>query len=286
MISDRIRQHVDSLAPELSLAIEAAYRAGEIIRAGYGKLAKIDQKDLGDLVSEVDIEADEVITSYLQSKSDLPILSEELNQDTGPDGELWIVDPLDASSAYLMQAGVDYPSVLIAHWAGGLAQHAVGYFPLTQQWYYAQRGRGAWVDGRRLICPPHVALSEVWVEMNAYGNARWESEFFGDLRTRLRSQDGARLVTSSVPNAGVAMRIARGDSGLAVAIHDNDPRSVKQGPWDIAAPQLILEEAGGVFSNADGEQVNAFRAEPFIVARSQGLADEVLELLAREPADR
>ena len=81
------------------------------------------------------------------------------------------------------------------------------------------------------------------------------------------------------------MRIAQSRNPLAAAVHDNNPASVKQAPWDIAAPQIVLEEAGGVFVNLDGERSNPFRAEPIIVARSAALAKQIIDLVVRQPAD-
>jgi len=210
-------------------------------------------------------------------------MSEELNADQPPLDEMWIVDPLDASSAFLMSAGPSFPSVLVALRQEADLKLGVVYFPLTNEWFYAFKGRGAWKDGKRLVCDSKETLSEIWVEMNQYGNAELETDFFSNLRKQLRSPLGARLVTTNVPNSGVAMRIATGRNPLAIAVHDNNPASTKQGPWDIAAPQIVMEEAGGVFINPDGQRTNPFVTEPIIVSRSAKLAQQIIELTS-EPA--
>jgi fructose-1,6-bisphosphatase/inositol monophosphatase family enzyme len=81
----------------------------------------------------------------------------------------------------------------------------------------------------------------------------------------------------------VAVRIAESISSLSVAIHDNAEAHVKQAAWDIAAPRLVLQEAGGVFVNFSGKELNLFKAEPFIVARTNSLAQEVIELFETQP---
>ena len=53
---------------------------------------------------------------------------------------------------------------------------------------------------------------------------------------------------------------------------------MKQAAWDIAAPRLVLQEAGGVVLNFSGEELDLFKAEPFVVARTESLAREVIEL--------
>lgn len=277
MTLDTIRTHANSLCPDLALAVEAAWEAGEILKRGYGQVRRIASKDAGDLVSQLDLDADRRIADVLLNSSELPILSEELSNTTPPHANLWIVDPLDASGAYLMRVGPHLPSVLIALRRDNEIILGLAYFPLMDEFYYAQKNRGAWHNGKRLICPDHEPLSQVWIEMNPYGNHCWETAFFRELRERMRSPDGARLVTCTAPNSGVAARIARGRDAPAAVIHDNNHEFPKQGPWDIAPVQLILEEAGGVFLNSSGHRTDPFKPEPIIVARSLELAQEVIE---------
>jgi len=271
-------EHSRTISERLYTAVLAAQAAGEIIRDGSEKLNVVEQKGVGDLVSEVDREADRVACDILRAASDLPILSEELNADQSTTNDMWIVDPLDGSSAYLMSAGPHFPAALIALREKGSTRLGVVYFPLTDQWFYAEKNCGAWHNGERLRCDTGDSLSEVWVEMNQYGDANLETDYFRNLKERLRSKNGARMVTSTVPHSGVAMRIAVGDSLLAAAIHDNNPACTKQAAWDIAAPQIIMEEAGGVSLNPDGTPSNPFDSRPIIVSRSLELAQEIIGL--------
>ena len=271
-------KHSRTISEQLQTAVLAAQAAGAIIRDGSEKLNVVEQKGVGDLVSEVDREADRAACDILRAASVLPILSEELNADQTTSDDMWIVDPLDGSSAYLMSAGPHFPAALIALRENGATRLGVVYFPLTDQWFYAEKNCGAWHNGNRLLCGTGDSLSDVWVEMNQYGDANLETNYFRNLKERLRSDDGARMVTSTVPHSGVAMRIAIGDSLLAAAIHDNNPASTKQAAWDIAAPQIIMEEAGGVFLNPDGLPSNPFETRPIIVSRSLKLAQEIIAL--------
>ena len=271
-------EHSRTISEQLYTAVLAAQAAGTIIRAGSEKLNVVEQKGVGDLVSEVDREADRVACDILRAASVLPILSEELNADQTISNDMWIVDPLDGSSAYLMSAGPQFPAALIALRENGATRLGVVYFPLTDQWFYAEKNCGAWHNGNRLLCGTGDSLSDVWVEMNQYGDANLETDYFRNLKERLRSNNGARMVTSTVPHSGVAMRIAIGDSLLAAAIHDNNPACTKQAAWDIAAPQIIMEEAGGVFVNPDGLPTSPFETRPIIVSRSLKLAQEIIAL--------
>lgn len=259
----------------------AAAAAGSVVSDGFGKFHTIDRKGVGDFVSEVDHLADHACCGILSAQSDCDILSEELHPDLASGIEdFWIVDPLDATSAFLMQAGRQFPAVLVGKYEKGQSVLGVGHFPLTGEWFYGYRGLGAFKDTQGLKLPDvDCQLEEVWVEMNQYGDSSYETEAFKTLRNRLRTKDGARMVTTTVPNSGVALRVAQCNTGLAAAIHDNRAEKIKQAPWDVAPVKLILEEAGGVFVNLAGQPIDPFVPEVSIIARNKSLADQIIGLL-------
>ena len=270
----------DNQTSSLQLAAKAAMAAGQIVRDGYDLVHRVEVKDVGDLVSKVDFDAEKAAVAVLQSDpANLTVVSEELNPQVSDENQdMWIVDPLDATTAYLMKAGPQFPSVLIAKRVGGQTKLGITYFPLSDEWFYAIQGQNAWKNGVPLNMKRNdVGLEKAWVELNQYGNSKFETPFVKAAHSVLRSSRGARIVTSTFPHAGVAMRIAEEKTGLMVAIHDNNPERLKQGPWDIAANQLIFEEAGGVFVNPSGKRTSLFKAEPIIIAPSMDLAQQVID---------
>lgn len=271
-----------SQSSEMQLAAQAAWAAGEIIRNGYRNVHQIEAKGVGDLVSQIDFEADRAATKILTSSSSLPIMSEELSPEADDVNQrMWVVDPLDGTTAYLMAAGPQFSSVLISICEAGEPVLGITYFPMTDEWFYASKNEGAWKNGNLLkMTPQSYSLKLAWIEMNQYGDSAFETEFFTAARNVLRSKQGAQIVTSTFPHAGVAMRIAEQSNGLCAAMHDNNPTSLKQGPWDIAANQIIFEEAGGVFLNAKLERVSPFVAEPFLITPNKELAEQILACVA------
>jgi myo-inositol-1(or 4)-monophosphatase len=150
---------------------------------------------------------------------------------------------------------------------------------VTQEWFYAVKGKGAFTgNGKRLTASNSHLLKESWVDMNQFGDSSLESEVFAKLRTSLRSKVGARLVTTHVPHSAIAMRILDGTTGLSAVIHDNNKQKVKQASWDVAAPKLIVEEAGGTILSLRGEPYDIFSPEPFVIANSQELAEQIIQL--------
>ena len=277
---DNLPPFFDNHCRAMQTAAQAALVAGRIIKDGYQQVHQIDSKEVGDLVSRVDFDADRAATDVIQSASSLPILSEELSPETDDTNtKMWVVDPLDGSTAYLMAASPRLPSVLISICDQGHPILGLTYFPLTGEWFYAEKELGAWKNGESLkLAGREVALKECWVEVNQYGNAKFETDFVGNLKTNLRSADGCQIMTSNFPHAGVAMRVAEDPNGIRAAVHDNNPASVKQGPWDIAANQIIFEEAGGVFVDPDLQRTSPFNPRPIVIAPTMKLAKQIANL--------
>ncbi len=277
-------RHGAELSSELRVALEAATAGANAIRASLGEPHRIVEKGVGDLVSEVDRRSEEAVLGVLADAAvDGSIISEESSPsiDAGS-ARTWIIDPLDATSAFLFRCGENYPAVLVALQEAGRPVVGVVVFPLTGEFFYSHAGLGAFKDGVRLAVPPAQRLGDAWIDMNQYGNARYETAAFSRLRTRLRTRDGAKLVTSMAPHSGLAMRLLDQTIGVAAVVHDNNPDQVKQAPWDIAAPMAILTEAGGVFlSLTTGAVVDPFVCEPMVVAGNEAVAREIITLASR-----
>lgn len=261
----------------LKVTASAAFRAGKIIRRGYNEIQGIQEKGLGDLVSQIDVECDALIQKEIRRvfPRDV-ILSEELSpQLSSGEERFWIIDPLDGTSAFLFRSCEDMPAVMIGLREQGETLLSVIYFPLTNELFWAVRGYGAYKFYDRLKCT-EWKLHESWVEMNQYSDVEFESEIFKKLRRNLRSLGGPRLVTSSPPHSGTGVRIAEGRKKIAAVIHDNGSEKIKQAVWDVIPVALILEESGGVAVNFHDEPYDPFRPEPFIMASSRELAREIM----------
>jgi myo-inositol-1(or 4)-monophosphatase len=266
----------ERLHPDIRIALKAATQAGRIIAKGYGRVRSVKEKGVGDLVSDIDRNADEAIFAVLKKhRPEDAVCSEEISPlRASSKGRMWIVDPLDGTAGYIFKAGPQFSCVMIALRERETTVLSVVHNPMTDEWFYAVRGKGAWKNGKHLRIRSVPELARAWVDMNHYGDATQESRAFAELRKKLRTKGGAALVTSWLPHSLSACRIAEGTGPHAV-VHDNNQKKVKQGPWDIAAQQLILEEAGGVFRTLKGKLVNPFKAEPFIVAASDSLAQQI-----------
>lgn len=285
MIAMRIAipEHGSSLGPDMEVAMLAAAKAGAKIIAGFGRMQEIREKGVGDLVSAVDEECDAEVHAVLkEARPDDDILSEELASRTQDRGQrLWVVDPLDATAGFLFMVGDRIVSTMVALREELATQLAVVFFPLSKEWFYAKRGEGCFKDGERVTTAgAETQLRHAWVDMNHFGNFANQSAAFTRLDERLRSDRGARLVTRMVPHSGIATELIEQRMRLAAVVHDNDAQHVKQAPWDIAPPQLLLEEAGGVMINQRKERIDPFKPELIIAAANVQIAEAIVDLAA------
>jgi myo-inositol-1(or 4)-monophosphatase len=260
----------------------AATAGANVIRQWVGRPTGIIEKGVGDLVSEVDKQAERAVLDVLEED---PIKATIFSEESDPSilqgaTDCWYVDPLDGTSAFLFRVGNPFPSVLVALYREDQPLAAAIVFPLTGEFFYSHAGLGAYKDQQRLTLPNPTRLQDAWIDMNQYGNARYETGMFAYLRNKLRTSEGAKLVTSFPPHSGVAMRLVDGTTGLSAVVHDNNSENVKQAPWDIAAPLAILREAGGCFlSLRTAEPIGPKDCEPMVVCADQALARQIIDLV-------
>lgn len=300
-LKERLAQVPAYLSTDTHLAAEAALMAGaKLMTIGRQEL-EVTSKAACDFVTVADRDLDAMVRRFLSivEPSDKIISEESGGPNTAvsmsaatifwpglsPSGRVWIVDPLDATTAYIVGAP-RYTSIMVALSCDGVLTNCAIYAPFRDELYVAERGMGAFVFGRRVENNgPCTPLSEAHVAMNQYSNAEFETSEFHRLGKALRSGRGARLVTVPPPSSLLGCLAMLGsEQGIEAVIHDNNQLSVKQALWDIAAPKLFVEEAGGVYWDLGGRTWDCWAAPlgPILIARTASLGREILDLYSRE----
>ncbi len=267
---------------ELELALGLAREAGEWIVDVYRHGFTVEHKGSDGPVTEADRGADRLIVAGLRREFPADaILSEESPDDLSrlEHARLWLVDPLDGTRQFV--AGIDEFAVMIGLAVEGQGVLGVVHLPIEDRTVYAARGLGAFElrggsPPRRLSLPeeaqtdpgPVVALSR----MNASSRT-----------LRVAQELGAQL---SIPSGSVgrkALLVATGeaDAYFSLAGHSRH--------WDACAPQVIVEEAGGIFTDTRGEPLvynteDTRNADGLLACRA-GLHRRVIETIARERQD-
>jgi histidinol-phosphatase len=229
----------DDLALALRLADTASARSLSYFRRELQQWSKGD----GSLATEADLAVEDDLRRVLAvERPEDAVLGEERGQ-TGESGRRWIIDGIDGTVDFA--AGSPEWGTLIALEIDGQIALGVCDQPVLLRRYWAGRGRGAFCSDigsntpRRLRTSSHAGLatarsylpSEQWVPDEAarlIGNA-------------------LAAATTPVPHVDhPALQVAAGTCDVAVFF--------MMGPWDIAAPSLIVEEAGGRFSDLGGQR--------------------------------
>ena len=132
--------------PELTIAEEAARAAGAILKRYFHEGVVMRNKDIANLVSDADIEAERAIVEVIgRAFPDHEVLGEEVHRgDVGAE-HLWVVDPLDGTNNYAHH--VPHFAVSIAYHHRGRPECGLVYNPMREEWHTAVRGDGAYQNG-------------------------------------------------------------------------------------------------------------------------------------------
>ena len=235
-----------NLHPMLNVAIKAARAAGALInRAAIDvESVRISQKQINDFVTEVDQASEAaIIEILLTAYPGHGILAEESGSTHGAkDSEfVWIIDPLDGTTNFIH--GFPVYAVSIALAVRGKVEQAVVYDPSRNDLFTATKGRGAYVNDRRLRVSKRTRLTECLIStgfpFRPGDNFQNYMAMMGDLMPRVAGlrRPGAAALDLAYVAAGYTDGFF--EAGLS--------------PWDVAAGSLLVTEAGGLVGNFTGE---------------------------------
>ncbi|MCX4723256.1 inositol monophosphatase family protein [Streptomyces sp. NPDC090052] len=235
----------DQLHTELlELALEAARRAGALLRDGRPadlEVAATKSSPI-DVVTEMDIAAEKLITGYLTGlRPDDGFLGEEGASAEGSSGVRWVIDPLDGTVNYLY--GLPTWSVSIAAEQDGETVAGVVAVPMRGETFHAVLGGGAHLGGARLRCRPAPPLDQALVStgFNYVTTVRTHQAAVAQ-RLIPQLRDIRRGGSAAIDLCDVAA--GRLDGYYERGLH----------PWDRAAGDLIAREAGALTGGRPGER--------------------------------
>ena len=255
----------------LNTAIKAARSAGSIInRASLDlDLLKVNTKSPNDFVTEVDHKAEEIIIeTLLGAYPGHGILAEESGRTHGAkDSEfVWIIDPLDGTTNFIH--GFPVYSVSIALAFRGQVQQAVVYDPTRNDLYYASKGRGAFLNDKRLRVSKRIRLADCLIGTGfPFRKGDNFKRYMQMFEVVMQSCAGLRRPGSAALDlCYVAAGYTDGffETGLS--------------PWDIAAGSLMVTEAGGLIGNFTGEADYLYQRE--VMAGNPKVYAQLVPLLA------
>jgi len=230
----------------LTIAVKAARRAGNVINRGARDLdlLTITSKGPKDFVSEVDREAERaIVETLLGSYPDHAILAEE-GTAKGANAEaenVWIIDPLDGTTNFLHGFPQYCVSIALAH--RGQVAHGVVYDPVRNDLFTASRGRGAFLNDRRIRVSKRQHLRDCLVGTGfPFRDGSYLDTYMRMMKAMIEQTAGLRR-----PGAA-ALDLAYVAAGFYDGFWE-----VGLNAWDVAAGSLLIQEAGGLIGDLAGE---------------------------------
>jgi myo-inositol-1(or 4)-monophosphatase len=236
----------------LQVMMAAARKAGRRLARDFGEVGElqVSKKGPGDFVSAADLKAEEILVEELsKGRPGYGFLAEERGVVEGTDKtHRWIIDPLDGTTNFLH--AIPHFAVNIAlertpvEGGPGTIQAAVTYNPITNELFWAEKGKGAFINAeKRLRVSARRHLDEALIGTGIPFLGRpGHGQFLKELHQVSQRVAGVRRYGSA------ALDLAYVAAGRFDVFWE---RGLK--PWDSAAGQLLVLEAGGKITSADGE---------------------------------
>jgi myo-inositol-1(or 4)-monophosphatase len=253
----------------LNVMIKAAHRAGRGLKRDLGEVEhlQVSLKGPRNFVTAADHRAEEIVREELaKARPDYGFLGEEGGAREGSDkSHRWIVDPLDGTTNFLH--GIPHFAVAIALERNGAVVAGLVYNPANDDLFIAERGKGAFLNDRRIRVAARQRLADAVVACGLPHYGR------GDLGVARNEIAAAQQHFAGLRRYGAAaLDLAWIAAGRLDAYWERD-----LSPWDMAAGSILVREAGGFVSDLDGGDEIFTKGQ--IVAGNDTMHRELLRLL-------
>ena len=249
-----------------SVAQELALEAGQFLLSRFRSDFEISKKGRINLVTEIDLRAEEMIVSRIRREfPDHEILAEEEGSHVGNSSYKWVVDPLDGTTNYAH--GYRFFCVSIAVEVENRPVLGVVYDPVTEELFSALRGQGAFLNERRVS----VSSQDRLIDSLLCTGFSYDDQ---KIRENLKLFNRIILHTQAVRRDGSAaldlcyVACGRFEGFWELSLH----------PWDVAAGTLIVAEAGGLVTSFDGAVCTIYDQK--ILATNGKIHPDLIKLLA------
>jgi myo-inositol-1(or 4)-monophosphatase len=240
--------------------------------AARGAITVTSKRDANDLLTEVDLTLQKrAIDQIHHSFPGDSIMAEEGEFAKGPDepeGRCWVMDPIDGTNNFVRGLFPVY-AISIAFAIHGRAVAGGIALPGVNTIFTAEHGKGAFHGKRRLVVSEVQTLEEAKVDLD-FGGMEDRAAWLERGQEIIRHAGQLRGYGSAV---SAISQIASGD--LDAFLH------MTLNPWDYAAAQLIVEEAGGMASRLDGKPLHLFDGKQGVLITNGAIHKEMLRLIRK-----
>lgn len=252
----------------IEVAIKAAKEAGKILIENFRREKKVHWKEAKELVTNIDIESEKLVIQM--TKDNFPqhkVLSEELGRMPGREDYVWIIDPLDGTHNYIYGQPAFGLSIALAHQDEIIL--GVINLPFYGELFYAEKGKGAYLNGKPIHPSDIDKLSEAYILYDPQLHKR--KDMFDNLVKLYPKCFTLRIIGCAVYDAcSVA-------SGRAEARIWHKTKTV-----DVAAGTLLVQEAGGKATDFNGNPFTLGSTE--VIVSNGKIHGQLVDVLRYAPA--
>lgn len=216
--------------------------AGLAILKKFGKIGvKYTKEDVTDVVTEADLTANNIIIKAIKKRyPSHAIISEETGEYQNGAEYCWIIDPLDGTRNFITRTPMF--AVIIGLARNGEMELATIYNPCTDELFFAKKGKGTFLNGKKVTCSKHKTWKDSW----GLTSVVTTKKNVANLNKLLKYSKKEKFWMSAL-----------GSGGVSVMYQANGRRDWRAsqggGLWDYAAASLVLMEAGCKVTNFKGE---------------------------------
>lgn len=218
-------------------------------------------------VTEADLQINDLIIRRIsEAYPGDAVYGEESSRSTTSD-RVWVVDPIDGTQAF--ETGIPACTVVLALIQGGKAKLAVVYDPILDNIYYAENGLGAYKNEQPIRCADKNELEKSYFATSSHMPDVCAS--VGTIHDRIESRKGKVFNLRSFTYT--AMLVAEGKFvGAVLGVGRL---------YDIAAPALIVEEAGGTATDLSGNGLNYAEGSNGILVTNGHVHDQLTDVIGK-----
>lgn len=220
-------------------AIQIALEAGNLLKDGFYSSYKISHKEgVQNLVTEFDLKSEDLIISSLQHLfPSSSFLSEEMGEIQNDSDKKWIIDPLDGTVNFAHR--IPLFCVNIAFEQEGIISSAVTFNPMTQELFYAEKNKGAYLNDSRIFVSKTIDLPSAFLSTGFPYNLKDDPDIC------IRRLSNLLQIGLPIRRLGsAALDLAYVAAGTFDGYWETNLK-----PWDCAAGLLFIQEAGGTITD-------------------------------------
>jgi len=226
----------------LDIATDAARTAGDLVVGSFDSEKEVKFKGRNDVVTDVDVASEAAILNLLQTEyPDFGVLAEESDEIVTDSSFSWIVDPIDGTRNYA--SGIPHFCIVVALQCDGEIVLGVTYDPVRKEMFYAENGKGAYLNGHRVSVSNKERLEQCVIG--------FDLGYVDD-----KAAMALDLVKSLWPNMQAIRVTGSSALGLAYAACGRFDMYFHHHlyPWDIASGLALVKEGGGLVVDKNGQE--------------------------------